>query len=141
VPGELMTKKNKSNQQMLANLVNIKDDEPEEAINSQFNLKWKEALRSEVDPLIENKTWTDLPLPEGKKIIKTRFVLKLKKDSNNVPVRVKARLVAKGFSQEKGININETFAPEIKHLSCRLLFSIIEQLDKLKEFKSHYELQ
>jgi len=56
VPGESMTKKNKSNNQRLANLVNIIDDEPEtyeEAINSQLNLKWKEAIKSEVDALIE----------------------------------------------------------------------------------------
>jgi hypothetical protein len=44
VPGKAITKKKKSNQQKLANLVNIIDDEPEtyeEAINSQFNSKWK----------------------------------------------------------------------------------------------------
>ena len=45
-------------------------------------------------------------LPEGKKIINTRWVFKLKKDSHNVPVRFKARLVAKGYSQEKGIIYN-----------------------------------
>ena len=54
-------------------------------------------------------------LPEGKKIINTRWVFKLKKDSHNVPIRFKARLVAKGYSQEKGINYTETFAPVIKH--------------------------
>ena len=40
IPGEAITKKKKSNQQKLANLVNIIDNEPEtyeEAINSQFN--------------------------------------------------------------------------------------------------------
>jgi hypothetical protein len=66
-----------------------------------------------------------MPLPEGKKIIKTRWVFKLKKDSNNVPVKFKARLVAKGFSQEKEINYNKTFAPVIKNQSLRLLFAII----------------
>jgi hypothetical protein len=62
----------KSNQQKLANLVNIIDDEPEtyeEPINCQFNSKWKDAIKSEVDALKENKTWTEINLPEGKKII------------------------------------------------------------------------
>ena len=128
VPGEAITKKKKSNQQKLANLVNIIDNEPEtyeEAINSQFNSKWKEAIKSEVDALIENKTWTEMILPEGKKIINTRWVFKLKKDSHNVPVRFKVRLVAKGYSQEKGINYTETFAPVIKHQSLRLLLAIV----------------
>ena len=49
---EAITKKKKSNQQKLANLVNIIDDEPEtyeEAINSRFNSKWKDAIKSEVN--------------------------------------------------------------------------------------------
>ncbi len=66
--------------------------------------KFEEAIKWEVDALIENKTWTNIPLPRGKKIIHTRLVFKLKKDSSNVPVRFKAWLVAKCYSQEKGIN-------------------------------------
>jgi hypothetical protein len=94
VPVESMTQKKRTIKQSFVNLVNIIDNEPEtfqEAINSQFGSKWKEAIKSEVDALIENKTWTEMVLPNGKKIIKTRWVFKLKTDSNNVPVRFKAR--------------------------------------------------
>jgi hypothetical protein len=80
-----------------------------------LNLKLTFRFNASIDALIENKTWTEMNLPEGKKIINTRWVFKLKKDSHNVPVRYKARLVAKGYSQEKGINYTETFAPVIKH--------------------------
>jgi hypothetical protein len=128
VPGESMTQKKRTIKQNFANLVNIIDNEPEtfqEAINSQFSSKWKEAIKSEVDALIENKTWTEMVLPNGKKIINTRWVFKLKTDSNNVPVRFKARLVAKGYNQEKGINYTETFAPVVKHQSLRLLLAIV----------------
>jgi len=38
----------------------------------------KDAIKSEVDALIENKTWTEMNLPEGKKFINTRWVFKLK---------------------------------------------------------------
>ena len=53
------------------------------------------------------------------------MVFKLKKDSHNVRERFKARLAAKGYSQEKGINYTETFAPVIKHQSLRLLLAIV----------------
>jgi hypothetical protein len=128
VPGESMTKKNKSNQQKLANLVNIIDDEPEtyeEAINSQFNLKWKEAIKSEVDALIENKTWTDMPLPESKKIIKTRWVFKLKKDSNNIPVRFKA------YKTIINNSISVVHVPTEQNIADVLT----KGLDKLKHYK------
>ena len=64
--------------------------------------------------LKENNTWTLSELPEVKKAIKTRWVFKIKHDSNNQPERFKARLVAKGYNQEYSIDYNETFAPLIK---------------------------
>nr|GEX83350.1 copia protein [Tanacetum cinerariifolium] len=52
-----------------------------------------------------------VPRPEGKTIIKTKWIFKNKKDKSSLVTQNKARLVAVGYSQQEGINYNETFAP------------------------------
>nr|GEV21031.1 retrovirus-related Pol polyprotein from transposon TNT 1-94 [Tanacetum cinerariifolium] len=62
-------------------------------------------------------------LHEGKTIIKTKWIFKNKKDENNLVIRNKARLVAVGYSQQEGINYDETFAPVAQIEAIRLFLA------------------
>nr|GEW31953.1 hypothetical protein [Tanacetum cinerariifolium] len=53
---------------------------------------------------------TRVPRPEGKTIIKTKWIFKNKKDESSLVIQNKARLVAVGYSQQECINYDETFA-------------------------------
>jgi len=111
------------------NFVNFtyEEDEPQtlqQAMKSKYKDKWKEAIESEFSSLKENQTWKICELPKGKKTVKTRWIFKVKLDSNNHPDRFKARLVAKGFNQEFGVDYNETFAPVIKQQALKLCLAI-----------------
>ncbi|GJZ87941.1 retrovirus-related pol polyprotein from transposon TNT 1-94 [Tanacetum coccineum] len=55
--------------------------------------------------------WTLVDLPKGKRAIGTKWVYRNKKDERGIIVRNKARLVAQGYTQEKGINYDNVFAP------------------------------
>ena len=107
------------------------ENEPQtysEAINSKFKKQWIEAINSEITSIEENKTWSIATLPKDKKPIKTKWIFKIKRNSNNEIERFKARLVAKGYTQQKDLDYNETFAPVIKQQSLRLLLAIaVEQ--------------
>nr|GEU86306.1 hypothetical protein [Tanacetum cinerariifolium] len=51
-----------------------------------------------------------VPRPEGKTIIKTKWIFKNKKDESSLVIRNKARLVAVRYSQQEGIDYDEKFA-------------------------------
>nr|GFC67591.1 retrovirus-related Pol polyprotein from transposon TNT 1-94 [Tanacetum cinerariifolium] len=71
---------------------------------------WVSALQEELDQFARLKVWRLVPRPEGKSVIKTKWIFKNKKDECSLVIRNKARLVAVGYSQQEGIDYDETFA-------------------------------
>ena len=63
-------------------------------------------------------------MPAGKSAIGCKWVYKIKTRSDGTINRYKARLVAKGFTQEYGIDYEETFAPVARLSSIRTLIVI-----------------
>lgn len=92
--------------------------------------KWKCAAQEEYDSLIKNGTWNLVDKPEGKKLIGCRWLFKIKAGIPGVESkRYKARVVAKGYSQKEGVDYNEIFAPVVKHVSIRILLSVVVEGD------------
>ena len=87
--------------------------------------RWTEELKA----LEKHGTWEVVPRPKGVKPITSKWVYKIKLDSNNQPVRFKARLVARGFEQKEGIDYEETFAPVVKLKSLKILLAIAAAQD------------
>ncbi|HEV7736248.1 MAG TPA: reverse transcriptase domain-containing protein, partial [Chlamydiales bacterium] len=90
---------------------------------------WMEAMKEEIKSQQENGTWYLTDLPEGRKTIKCRWVFLTKRDLQGNPIRYKARLVAKGFTQQAGIDFEETFAPVARLDSLRFLLALAAALD------------
>ena len=66
-----------------------------ETLRSLNREKWKQAIQLELESIRKNDVWDIVPRPKDKKIIGTRWVFKIKVNSNNLPEKFKARLVAK----------------------------------------------
>nr|GFA04243.1 retrovirus-related Pol polyprotein from transposon TNT 1-94 [Tanacetum cinerariifolium] len=60
---------------------------------------------------LEDAYFDAIPQPEGKTIIKTKWIFKNRKDESSLVIQNKARLVAVGYSQQEGIDYDEMFAP------------------------------
>lgn len=98
-----------------------------EATKSEDCDKWKIAMNSEYNSLMELKTW-ELVDRQNKKIIPCKWVYKVKKDPIGNIIKYKARLVAKGFNQTSGVDYFETFSPVVRHSSLRSLLAIAAEL-------------
>ena len=75
----------------------------------------------------KNNTWELVNRPHGKDIIGVKWVYKTKLNPDGTIQKHKARLVAKGYSQQPGIDYNETCAPVARLDTIRALIALASQ--------------
>jgi hypothetical protein len=97
----------------------------QEAMVSKDSEYWQAAMDEEIKALYDNNTWSLVKLPAGRTAIGSKWVFKLKLNKDGNVERYKARFCAKGYSQEQGIDYNETFAPVVKYKSLRIILALV----------------
>ncbi|GAA0167596.1 transmembrane signal receptor [Lithospermum erythrorhizon] len=86
--------------------------------------QWREAMKKEIEALEDNRTWSVVLLPEGKKALGTQWVYKVKYNSDGSVERFKARLVVFGNQQVEGIENNDTFAQAANMVTIRTFLAV-----------------
>ena len=66
--------------------------------------------------------------PQGKKVVGSRWIYKVKHAVDESVEKYKSCFVAKGFSQEEGIDYEETFAPVAKYSSIWTILSLTAKM-------------
>ncbi|CAI7847004.1 unnamed protein product [Closterium sp. NIES-54] len=95
----------------------------EEALAGLDREKWLVSRDAEYQSLLENGTWDQVVLPEGKKAVQCKWVLRIKTDHKGQVTIYKSRLVVKGFMQKEKQDFNEIFAPTAKPPTLRVLLA------------------
>ena len=85
---------------------------------------WVDAMVEEYDSIVKNSAWEIVPRPEGKLVVGSRWIYKVKQAADGSVEKYKARFVARGFSQIEGINYEETFAPVARYSYIRSILAL-----------------
>ena len=102
------------------------------AITGPEKHHWIPSVKEELRNHIRNKTWTLIKQPRFRNMIKWKWVFKKKTNADGT-LRYKSRLVVKGYSQHKGEDYFNTFAPTLSLMSFRTLLA----LASTHKFKIH----
>jgi hypothetical protein len=72
---------------------------------------WRAAMADEYKVLIHNGTWRLFPRPSGANVVTGKWICKHKFHSDGTLAHHKAHWVVRGFSQQHGIDYDETLSP------------------------------
>ena len=81
---------------------------------------WKEAIQSEIDSILSNKTWEIVDIPPGIKPIGCKWIFKKKMKEDGSIDKYKASLVAKRYRQKEGVDFFDTYSPVTRITSIRI---------------------
>lgn len=101
----------------------------EEAINGEDTVRWGQAIEEELRTHEINHTWSIVSRTPKMETIDSKWVFKIKDDTEKGTQLYKARLCARGFMQRRGIDYTETFAPVIRYDSLRIFLAMIARED------------
>nr|GEV27374.1 hypothetical protein [Tanacetum cinerariifolium] len=88
---------------------------------------WIEAMHEELHQFDRLYVWELVDRPLCKNVINRKWLWKNKRDKDNTVIHNKARLVAKGYSQQEGIDFEESFAL-VTQLEAVQLFVAYEEV-------------
>jgi hypothetical protein len=94
---------------------------PDSHSTSGTQEEWKQSKVAELHSIVvEHDSWEVLPKPTECNAVTAKWVNTIKNDG-----RRKSRFVARGFTQQQGIDYNETFSPVAKMATIRLFLSLV----------------
>ncbi|XP_019226340.1 PREDICTED: uncharacterized protein LOC109207804 [Nicotiana attenuata] len=97
--------------------------EPKKVDEALKDAHWISSMKKELDQFERNKVRELVPRPSNSSIIGTKWVFRNKLNKSGQVVRNKARLVAQGYSQQQGIDYDETFTHVARLESIQILLA------------------
>ncbi|GJV31553.1 retrovirus-related pol polyprotein from transposon TNT 1-94 [Tanacetum coccineum] len=95
-----------------------------EAVTSSEGQQWREAIKSEIESILQNHTWELVDLPPGCKPLGYKWIFKKKMKADGTVDKYKARVVIQGFRQREGLDYFDTYSPVTRITSIRTIIAI-----------------
>jgi hypothetical protein len=112
----------------MALMAQISDADPTNYEDVAMQQVWKDAMVEEYQSIMKNDVWEVVPRPEGKSVVTSKWMFKIKHAVDEGIEKYKVRFVARGFSQKEGIDYDETFTSVARYTSMRTIISLASVL-------------
>ena len=112
----------------------LSQTEPKKVEEALKDADWVTAMQEELNEFERNNVWKLVPRPKNRSVVGTKWVFRNKTDPDGIVTRNKARLVAKGYSQQEGIDYDETYAPVARIEAIRIFLAYAAHM-KFKVFQ------
>ena len=106
---------------MLCDIIDKEPSNYEEAIEKK---EWKDVMIEEYQSIMKNGVWDVVPRLEGKSVVTSKWIYKIKHVVDGSIEKYKAIFLARGFSQKEGIYYEEAFAPVSRYTFIRSVLSL-----------------
>ena len=85
---------------------------------------WQEARVEEYDSIMKNQIWEVVPRPQGKKVVGSKWIYKVKHAAYQSVDKYKVHFMEKWFSQKEGTDYEEMFTPVSRYSSIHTTISL-----------------
>lgn len=103
-----------------------------QVLESKHKDRWLQAMKDEIASITDHKVFELVPrtaVPQGRRVLKGKWVFTLKRNSEGEIVKFKARFVACGYAQIEGQDYHETTSPTARMESQRIAFDLAARFD------------
>jgi hypothetical protein len=105
-----------------------------EALSCPEREKWIIVMKKELDSFRKHNIYRLAKLPLSRCAVGCKWVFKTKRDTTGSITRYKAKLVAQGYTQRKGLDFQETFAP-VAQMTSQCIVIITAAAESLELFQ------
>nr|GEU85761.1 retrovirus-related Pol polyprotein from transposon TNT 1-94 [Tanacetum cinerariifolium] len=89
----------------------VSQTKPKNIKEAMADSAWIESMQEELHQFDRLDVWELVDRPLCQNVINIKWLWKNKRDEENIVIRNKSRLVAKGYTQKKGVDFEQSFAP------------------------------
>ena len=82
----------------MAQVTSLRDTIPDTYEEASAHQVWRDAMMDEYNSIMKNGVWEVVPRPEGKSVVTSKWLYKIKHVVDGSIEKFKARFVACGFS-------------------------------------------
>ena len=106
---------------LLCDIIDKETSNYEEPIEKKES---KDVMIEEYHSIMKNDVWDVVLRPEGKSVVNSKWIYKIKHAADGSIEKYKARFVAHGYSQKEGIDYEETFSLVGRYTSIISILSL-----------------